>query len=161
MNAMLRKLRGAFGLALTWAVGWGITGFALIAVMWVVAQPEWPFFRLGGPFALLAAGSGFLAGGAFAGLLGTVHRKKRLADLSAKRMAIWGAAAGAILPVALTVGSLLLSTGLDLRVIGIMGLGITGLGAATGGGLVALAKAGEGELFSGGEAESIEPGPEA
>ncbi|RMH21528.1 MAG: hypothetical protein D6701_02335 [Gemmatimonadetes bacterium] len=88
MRTLLRKLRGAIGLGLTWAVA----GFGLGAVMELVDRQGaivdiWPMFL---------AVTGLLSGGVFSLVLGIAGRNRRFDELSMGRFASWGALSGGI-----------------------------------------------------------------
>ncbi len=91
MNHWLRRIRGAIGMGLTWALAWFGAGLALLLVVGVDAA-DVPF-PLG--FGLL----GFLAGVTFSGVLGIVERRRRFDQMSLPRFAGWGAAGGLLLSV--------------------------------------------------------------
>ena len=102
MRELLKRLRGAFGNALVWAIGWGGVGGVLMSLWYLLSVnpsaspiqlPVMPFIRL-------FAGIGFLSGGAFSLYLGVAGRNKRLDELSAIRIGLGGAVAAAlVLPI--------------------------------------------------------------
>ncbi|MEP6729074.1 MAG: hypothetical protein ABJE10_00485 [bacterium] len=99
---MNRRLRGMFGMALTWGVAWAIVGLTLAGVAWLFvprgvlprgvvlgATMRWGVF-------------GAVSGAAFALVLSFAERRKHSLDaLSMERVTGWGALGGAILPLAL------------------------------------------------------------
>jgi hypothetical protein len=101
---MLRRLRAAFSFAFLWAAVWLSVG---MVVAWFSGStgdsvrdlPAWYHAF----WTLLGASSGAI----FALLLATLGRHYTLNSLPARRLALWGGAAGAALPIA---GSLLLIT---------------------------------------------------
>ena len=132
---MLRKLRGALGLALTWAVAWGLGGFLLGVLLYLVGPGfgPIPFWSLAPLLALRTGMLGFVGGGAFAVVLGTIHRKRRLGELGSFRMALWGALAGLVMPVA-GIATIVGATGGGIPIRAILGPAVVvfgGLGAAT------------------------------
>ena len=108
MKRWLRRLRGAIGLGLTWAVA-GFGGGMVIELVWNV----WPGFPLG-PMAdiwpMALAVPGFMGGAAFSAVLGIAGRNRRFDELSLPRFAAWGALGGVAL------GGLLMAIGLGAAV---------------------------------------------
>jgi hypothetical protein len=88
MRKLLRRVRGAIGMGLTWGAAWSALGFV----------PRW-IFGIGSdlPFPLLLGGLGFIAGVTFSGLLVLIDRRRRFDQLSLPRVAAWGAAGGLLL----------------------------------------------------------------
>ncbi len=93
MRKWLRRIRGAIGLGLTWAMAWFGAGLILLLVVGVgAADVPFPLF-----FALL----GFLAGVTFSGVLGIVEGRRRLDQMSLPRFSAWGGVGGFLLSVVL------------------------------------------------------------
>lgn len=144
---MLRKLRGALGMAFTWAVVWGLGGLLLAIVAFIVtpALGRIAFWALAPALVARTAALGFVGGGAFAVVLGTIHRRKRLGELGTLRMALWGALAGVAMPL---VGLVAIAGvgGVPIRIVlGPALLIFGGLGAATSIATIKLAqRAGDG-----------------
>jgi hypothetical protein len=88
MKRLLRRIRGALGLGLTWALAWFGAGMVLLLIVGPDAA-DVPF-PLG--FGLL----GFLAGVTFSGVLGLVEGRRRFDQMSIPRFAGWGALGGLI-----------------------------------------------------------------
>jgi hypothetical protein len=82
----LKKIRGAIGIGLTWAVAWFGAGMVLLLIVGPDAA-DVPF-PLG--FGLL----GFLAGATFSGILGVLGRKRTFEQMSIPSFAGWGALGG-------------------------------------------------------------------
>lgn len=147
---MLRKLRGALGMALTWAVAWGLGGLLLAVVLYVLGPGFGPisFWTLAPALAARTGMLGFVGGGAFATVLGTIHRKRRLGELGALPMALWGALAGLVMPVAgiaVIVGAA--GGGIPLRaILGPSVIVFGGLGALTSVATIKLAQRGVEEI---------------
>jgi uncharacterized membrane protein YjfL (UPF0719 family) len=105
MQEWRRRVRGALGLALTWAVGGAFLGFAIEMVHNVWPNPLgslvdiWPA-ALGYP--------AFFGGLAFSAVLGIAARRRRFDELSLPKFAAWGAVGGllvSLIPAAMvTVG---------------------------------------------------------
>jgi len=89
MRKWLRRIRGAIGMGLTWAIAWfGAGMILLLAVGFGAADVRFPLF-----FALL----GFLAGVTFSGVLGIGEGRRRFDQMSLPRFAGWGAVGGLLL----------------------------------------------------------------
>ncbi len=106
MKNWLRRVRGAIGTGLTWAVAWGALGFI----------PRWGLGIEGDlPFGILFAGLGFFSGLTFSVLLVLTEGRRRFDQMSLRRFAALGAAGGLVL------GALFAATGsaslVDLLVI--------------------------------------------
>jgi hypothetical protein len=103
----LRRIRGAVGMGLTWAIAWFAAGMALLLVVGFGAA-DVPF-PLG--FGLL----GFLAGITFSGVLGIAEGRRRFDQMSLPRFAGWGAVGGllfsGIFVLAADLGSAILVLG--------------------------------------------------
>ena len=94
----LRRLRGAIGMGLTWAVGWAIGGLLIgVASILLPGLPWDGFFEVfDAPLPALAV-PGFFAGLFFSAVLGIAGRRRRFQELSLPRFAAWGAAGGLLL----------------------------------------------------------------
>jgi hypothetical protein len=101
VRTFLRRLRGAISLALLWAAVWLPAG-ALLTLLsgWTGHSLRLPLWYFGIWTAL-----GALSGGVFALLLAVLERRQSFQQLSARRLAIWGAIAGGAIPIG---GSLLI-----------------------------------------------------
>lgn len=125
ISPLFRRLRGAAGLALAWAVSWGVTAVLIGApvtylVTRIVGYPA-RFLDLASAFALAGALTGAVSGLAFALLLWATNRNRVTGELPDVRFGALGA-----LP-ALAIGILLFNeAGL------IVATGLFGLAAGTG-----------------------------
>ena len=120
MRKWLRRIRGAIGIGLTWAVAWFGAGLILLLIVGVgAADVPFPLF-----FGLL----GFLAGVTFSGVLGIVEGRRRFDQMSLPRFAVWGGVGGLLLS-----GILAVATGLggELLVLGPI-FALSGAGCAAG-----------------------------
>jgi hypothetical protein len=107
---MFRRIRAAVSLASLWAAVWLPAGIVLGFVFgWPNHSFSTPLWYLG-VWTLLGASSG----GVFALLLATLGRQQTLNDFSPLRLAVWGAIAGAVLPIGGTLLLLALVPGLSL-----------------------------------------------
>lgn len=96
---LLRKLRGLFGVGVTWGVLWGaigaVFGFALAALAPGSLYGANPVVELG-----LGMGAyGLISGIGFGGLLSLGEGSRTLRDLSLKRVALWGILGSAAVPL--------------------------------------------------------------
>ena len=89
MKKWPKRIRGAFGMGLTWAIAWFGAGVALLLVVGLDAA-DVPFLIGFGMF-------GFLAGVMFSGVLGIVEGRRRFDQMSVPRFAGWGAVGGLLL----------------------------------------------------------------
>lgn len=129
MQKWTRRLRGAIGIGLTWGVAWFAAGLVLLLIVGVgAADVPFPLF-----FGLL----GFLAGTAFAGILGAVAGRRRFDQMSLRRFAGWGALGGIIL-----AGVMRIVVGPEASFIGLGAL-FAGAGAISATGTLALARRAE------------------
>jgi len=151
MDGMLRKLRGAFGTAVTWAIGWAVIAFALFSILRVVGVGSAPFAEFVGVLTTITAASGFIAGGVFSLGLATFHRNGRLDDLRVGPMAALGAVAAVLLPGVAVVSGLFEYTPLTLRGTLVFGAAVAVLGGVTGGGLVKIARGADADRLPPGE----------
>lgn len=141
MSRWLRRIRGAFGMGLAWAIGGALVGgvFELIdnilpgALPWISRVDMWP---------QTLAIPGFVGGVIFSVVLGVVGSRRRFGDLSLPRFAAWGAVAGVLL------GGLTMSLGAPPIFLGIMTVG----SAIAASGSLALARVADNrELLNAGE----------
>ena len=98
MKRWLQRLRGVVGTALTWAAGWSVAGMLIgtTGLFGNLALIEYAIF--GGVFAVL----GFIGGAAFSVVLSVTEGRRRFDQMSLPRFAVWGAAGGALLELAMT-----------------------------------------------------------
>ena len=88
MQRWARRIRGAIGMGLVWAVGLGAVG----------GVPRWVLgIETDAPIPLLFGVFGFVAGITFSALLALTERRRRFDQLSLPRFAGWGAVGGLLL----------------------------------------------------------------
>jgi hypothetical protein len=94
----MRRIRGAIGMGLTWAIGWAIAGLLIGAGSVLLPGLPWNAFfeAFDAPLPALAV-PGFFAGMFFSAVLGVAGRRRRFDELSLPRFATWGAAGGVLL----------------------------------------------------------------
>ena len=138
MSKWLRRIRGALGMGLAWAMAWFTAGMVLLLIVGPDAA-DVPF-PLG--FGLL----GFLAGATFSGVLGIVGGRRTFDQMSLPRLAGWGAGGGLLFAVIFV-----LAAGLGGSVLLVLGPVFALSSAASAAGSLALArKAEDQELIGGG-----------
>ncbi len=124
MKKWLRRIRGAIGMGLTWALAWFGAGVILLLVVGFGAA-DVPF-PLG--FGLL----GFLAGVTFSGVLGIVEGRRRFDQMSLPRFAVWGGVGGLLLSgIFVLAVALAGDTTLEILVLGPV-FALAGAGSAAG-----------------------------
>lgn len=99
MNHLLRRLRGAVGIGLTWSVLWMLVGLIGVVVIRTfqpedIGPGENSVLRL---FAITGT-IGFLSGIGFAALLSLTERRRKFGELSLLRVAVWGGVGAGIIP---------------------------------------------------------------
>jgi len=88
MQKWLRRVRGAIGIGVSWAVAWSAVGLV----------PRWVFgVNTDAPFPLVFGVLGFFAGVMFGGLLVLTEGRRRFDQMSLPRFAGWGALGGLLL----------------------------------------------------------------
>ena len=108
MKRWLRRIRGAIGMGLIWAAGWGFVG-VLIGLSWSLGLPMGWFVEIFDAPLLALAVPGFFAGAVFSTVLGVAGRRRRFDELSLPRFGAWGALGGLLL--GLTPALVAVSTG--------------------------------------------------
>lgn len=91
MQTWMRRVRGALGMGLVWAVVWGAAGFV---ARWVLGVDT------DAPLGLVFGMFGLLAGVVFSIVLALSEQRHRFDQLSVPRVAVWGAIAGVLLAAA-------------------------------------------------------------
>lgn len=103
---ILRKLRGILGTALVSSIAWAPLGLLWALALWVLTQREFrtqniPFPPVGA-IVLMCGAWGFIAGALFATMLAVFeYRRTKLESISRVRVVVFGAIAGAALPITL------------------------------------------------------------
>ena len=115
------------GIGLTWAVGWGVVGGLLTAILRIFRPGDFDAGENELVAAALFAMAGFLCGSAFSLLFALAERRRAVDDLSVLRAAVWGGVGAAGLPFLTTMND-------SLAIL------FAPLGAAFAAGAVALAK---------------------
>lgn len=96
MNGWLRRLRGALGMGLTWAVGWALVGGVIELITNFV--PGWNG-ALVDMWPQTLAIPAFFGGAAFSVVLAVAGRRRTFEELSLPRFLAWGAVGGVLLSI--------------------------------------------------------------
>jgi hypothetical protein len=141
MTNWRRRVRGALGMGLTWALAWFGAGMVLLLIVGPEAADV--------PFPLGFGMLGFFAGVGFSGVLGIVERRRTFDRMSLPRFAGWGALGGILLAVVFVPVA-----GLGLEALPVLGTVFGLAGAACASGTLALARRAEdrGALDAGADA---------
>ena len=146
MNRWSRRIRGAIGMGVTWAVGWALAGLLIGVTSLLLPGLPWDaFFEMfDAPLPALAI-PGFIGGALFSVVLGIAGHRRRFDELSLPRFAAWGAVGGllvGLVPAAMvTAGLATPRAGLDLwRTTAAIAGPLILLGAASAAGSLALAR---------------------
>jgi hypothetical protein len=134
----LRRIRGAIGMGLTWAVGWTLVGMLGVVVFYTLFPSTPDVFDIWIP---VFAYPGFLAGVGFSLVLRIAEGRRRFDELSLTRFTAWGAVGGLL--VGAFVTSLFFGQAPNAALAVITGT-TTLLGAASAFGTLALARKKEG-----------------
>lgn len=139
MKPWVRRLRGAVGMGLTWAVGWAVAGLLVGVAMsvglpmgWFVGVFDAPLPALGVP--------GFFSGAVFSLVLGVAARRRRFDQLSLPLFAGLGALGGLLLSL-LPAGALAVQ---QPGVLAVISGTLTVLSAGSATGTLLLARMAEG-----------------
>lgn len=148
MQKWTRRLRGALGMGLTWAIGWAAVGLLI-----GVASKLFPGLPLGGFFEVFDAPlpamaiPGFFGGVIFSAVLGVAGRRRKFHELSLPKVAAWGAVGGvllALVPASMVVVGLANASGSAQfgvwELTAIIGGPLALLGAASASGSLVLAR---------------------
>ena len=158
MGRLIRRMRGAFGTAVTWAVGWGASVLALFGPLhFLFGWGEGPFLDWAGPVAGFTALSGFVSGSLFSLVLGTVYRNRRLSDLRPRIVAVWGGLAALVLPAVFVGVSIGAGQAFPGGIVALVSALAATLGAGTAGGMVALAQRSDRALLGTGNTPPQDP----
>jgi len=145
VNKFLRRVRGAVGMGLTWALAWFVAGVALFLVVGPDAADV--------PFPIGFGMFGFLAGATFSAVLGLVEGRRRFDQMSLPRFALWGGVGGLLLS-----GAFILAAGLSGDLILVLAPVFALSSAASAAGSLALARrADDRELLDSGSDASLIP----
>ena len=135
MKKWLKRIRGAVGLGLTWAVAWFPVGAIIGLVAGLTDTPVDSLVSLVFGLAGIFAAIGFVGGAIFSTILGLAEGRRRCDQMSLLRFGAWGAAGAFLVSafVQLTIGG---SSSLSITATSVMTL----LGAGSAAGSLALAR---------------------
>ena len=148
MKKWLKRIRGAVGMGLTWAIAWSGVGAILGLVSGVIFGggfiDVFPGFFIGGM-------AGFIGGGAFSVVLGIAEGRRTFEEMSLPRFAGWGAVGGLLLFVLLGggVGAFTLRAAIGAAALTLMGAG------SAAGSLALARRADDGELLEAGDSAGL------
>ena len=103
MPSVLRRLRAMAVLGLSWGVVWAGLGAALGVIFGLVRPQDIGPGESPAAIARILGVAGFISGAGFALTLSLLERGRTLLQVSLRRVALWGAAGGAIIPLLTTV----------------------------------------------------------
>lgn len=131
---VLKRIRDAVGMGVTWAVGWAIIGVLIGVASILLPGLPWHYFFdvFDAPLPALAV-PGFVGGVLFSVVLGTVRRRHRFTELSLPGVTALGVVSGLLLSL---VPAAMVAVG--LATIGREGLGLWKLTAVISGPLILL-----------------------
>ena len=132
MKKWQRRLRGALGTGLTWAMAWFGAGLVLLLIVGPDAADV--------PFPLGFGMLGFLAGATFSIILGFAGSGRRLEQMSIPRFAGWGGGAGLLLSGMFALVAALLGETTPLTHLPVLAPVFALAGAASAAGSLALAR---------------------
>lgn len=95
MKKWLRRIRGALGMGLTWALAWFGAGVVMLLGLLLLTGSTGADV----PYPIGFGAIGFVAGVTFSGVLGLGEGRRRFDQMSFSRFAGWGAAGGLLLSV--------------------------------------------------------------
>jgi hypothetical protein len=140
MSGLLRRVRGAIGMGITWALGWTPIGALAGATLAVVFGPGIPLFWAMKLNAVVFGVLGLIGGTIFSTVLRLTEGRRTFDELTLPRFTLWGALGGVVLG-GVTVALGLWGAG-NLPGVAAMLTGITTvLGAASAAGTLAIARA--------------------
>jgi hypothetical protein len=143
MTRWLKRLRGALGMGLIWALTWAATGVLIGATSLIVPGPFWDAFFAVFDAPLPALGvPGFVGGVLFSLVLGVAGRRRRFHELSLPRFAVLGAIGGLLLSLIPAI-ALAEASGSALRLVALIAVPLTGMSALSASGTLLLARRAE------------------
>ncbi len=158
MKDLWRRVRGALGMGLTWALGWAPIGAVLGSVIWVIEAPPVALVTILAVNATTLGILGFVGGTIFSTFLRLAEGRRRFDELTLPRFAAWGAVGGLLL------GGLTVTAGFwGASGIPALGMAVTGvatlLGASSAAGSLALARHADDRELPGAGADAAAVGP--
>ena len=99
MTDLVRRLRGALGIGVTWGVLWATIGLVLGFVVRFVRPDQIEPGEGPARIATVLGLAGFLSGLGFAGLLSLAEKRRTIHELSLGRVALWGLLGAGAIPL--------------------------------------------------------------
>jgi len=150
----LRRIRGALGTGLTWALGWAPVGALTGWITGLVLGA--PLLTIAANYATMFGVLGFVGGTIFSSVLSVAERGRSFRQLSLARFLAWGALGGLVLG-GLAVTANLLGSG--FTVLGaVLASAATLLGAGSAAATLRIARAADPHALPDGPHASLEPG---
>ncbi len=148
MSKWLRRIRGAIGMGLAWAIAWFGAGMVMLLGLLLVTGSTGADV----PYPLGFGAFGFVAGVTFSGVLGIVEGRRRFDQMSLPRFAAWGAAGGFLLSAIFVTVVALAEDPAFVKNLVVLGPVFAVAGAGSAAGALALARrAGDRDLLEAGE----------
>ncbi len=139
MKKMLRRIRAAIRMGLTWALAWFGVGMILLLGLLLVTGSTGADV----PYPLGFGAFGFVAGVTFSGVLAIVEGRRRFDQMSLPRFAGWGAAGGFLLSAIFVLAVTLAEDPAFLGNLVVLAPVFTLAGAGSAAGVLALARRAE------------------
>lgn len=139
MNRWLRRIRGAVGMGLTWALAWFGVGMILMLGLLLTTGSTGADV----PYPLGFGAFGFVAGVTFSGVLGLLEGRRRFDQMSLPRFAGWGAVGGFLLSAIFVSAVALVEDPAFLGNLVVLGPVFAAAGAGSAAGVLALARGAE------------------
>ena len=150
MEGWQRRIRGAIGMGLTWALAWFGAGMAIMVVLLLTTGET----QADVPYPLGFGAIGFVAGVTFSGVLGLVEGRRTFAQMSLPRFAEWGAVGGFLFSVIFVLAVALGGDTSLIRNLPFLGPFFAGVGAVCATGVLAVARRAK-------DGDHLSPGPDA
>jgi hypothetical protein len=103
VRALLLKLRGVVGVGVTWGAIWAALGALLGVVLGAIRPQDVDLGETPVRIAVILGIAGSISGTAFALMVSLLERGRTLLDVSLARVAVWGAAGAAVVPLLTSV----------------------------------------------------------
>ena len=139
MKSWWRRMRGAFGMGLTWGVAWFGAGMTLLLGSLLLTGSTGADV----PYPIGFGAFGFIAGVVFSGVLGLIEGNRRFDQMSLPRFAGWGAIGGVSLATVFVAAVALLEDPGFLQNLLVLGPVFGIAGAATASGSLMIARRSE------------------
>lgn len=94
----LRRIRGAIGIGLTWAVAWMPIGALVALGLSLIGDVTGGWLRFVGTSVVLFGALGFIGGSLFSIVLQLGDGRRLFDELTLRRFALWGGLAGLLVP---------------------------------------------------------------